>query len=54
MNVSQLVGPRQPASLLLEQPGELLDHRAAELVGVHDRHRAAIIAGGDGFGDGYL
>ena len=25
----------------VEQAGELLDHRAAELLGVHDRHRAA-------------
>ena len=30
---------------VVEQAGELLDHRAAELLGIHDRHRAAVIAG---------
>jgi hypothetical protein len=39
---------RAPATwplLFVEQPRQLFDHRAAQLFGVHDRHRAAIVAG---------
>src|SRR6187431_865828 len=44
----RLTGPTNPpggASITVEQGGELLDQRAAELFGIHDRDRAGIIAG---------
>ena len=38
-------GPIFFAISRLEQLGELLDHRAAQLLRIHDRHRPAVIAG---------
>jgi hypothetical protein len=38
-------GSTRPGSLHLEQPRKLLDDRAAELLDVHDRHRALVVAG---------
>src|SRR3546814_2932072 len=36
--------PLALASIDVEQPRQLLDHRAAQLFGVHDCHRPAVIA----------
>ena len=44
-NAGGIGSDRVRTSVGLEQLGELLDHCAGELVGIHDRHRSAVITG---------